>query len=105
MAKNISNGVDGLVAQVNGKASTPQNDQLARQWRTLRNKLDSLLMVNNVLKGTELRQRCLALDSMTPEQRETHIQEQWGPLYLQKAVPLLQQISTLERLMGDDAQH
>ena len=101
MAKGISSGINKLAHQASGKASDKKHaEQLQRQWKELRNRLDTLLMSNNVLKGTELRQKCLALDSKSFEERQAHINEHWGPLYLQKVLPLLQQLDTLEKVIA-----
>jgi hypothetical protein len=96
MAKGIHTGIEKMVKGVK-PAVQKQAEQLARQWQEIKNRLDIILVSNNVLKGTALRQKCLALDGMSYEERQQFIQEQWGPLYLQKTMPLLQQLDTLER--------
>lgn len=99
MAKGISTGIDRMVSQ--RKSDTQrQTEQLAKQWKDLRNRLDTVLMTNNVLKGNDLRQRCLAMDQMTFQERQTHIQEHWGPMYLNKVLPILQQLETLEGIIA-----
>lgn len=92
---NLDRQVQSKLAQLQ-----QQNNQQAKSWQDIRNKLDVLLTSNNILKGTELRQRCLALDGMTIEERRTHITTNWGPLYTQKAEPLLLQLESLERVIA-----
>ncbi len=101
-AKGISTGIEHLRAQNQGKAKATeqQSKQLSKQWKDLRNRLDMVLMPSNVLKGSELRQQCLALDGMTLTQRVEHIKTHWGPLFLEKSMPLLQQIDALEQVIN-----
>ncbi len=94
MAKNISSGIERLL-----KKDSAQEDQHAKQWQQLRNRLDSILLSTNVLKSDEVRQRCLKLDDMNFEQRRAYIQDNWGELYLEKTMPLLQQLETLEQFL------
>lgn len=95
MAKQIATGVVKK-ATITKDPEVKQLEQLSLQWRDFRNKIDSILLTTNTLKSTEIRQKCLALDSMSQAERERHITEHWGPLYLNKVSPLLAQILTLE---------
>jgi hypothetical protein len=99
MAKGISNGIDRMVSQRKSD-NQRHTEQLAKQWKELRNRLDTVLMTNNVLKGNDLRQRCLAMDQMTFLERQAHITEHWGPMYLNKVLPILQQLETLEAIIA-----
>lgn len=96
-AKGISTGIEHLARQK--KAIEKQSVQLSKHWKEIRNKIDAVLMSNNVMKSTEVREKCFALDQMNNEARITYITEQWGPLYLQKVTPLLQQLHTIEQQM------
>ena len=93
MAKNISTGVEKAVQSLNQR----QEDELNKSWRVLRNKLDSMLLSTNVMKTNEAMQSCRRLDTMSPEERATYIQQNWGPQYYAKAHPMLVQLETLEK--------
>lgn len=96
MPKNISTGIEQLV----GKRSTPAQKQLEqheRSWRDLRNKLDSLLIGTNVIKGDEIRKQCQELDSLDQAGRYNHINSIWGKLYADRSLPLLNQLESLEK--------
>ena len=92
MAKNISNGIE----QMQKAQDKKQSELTSKQWQELRNRIDSILLSNNVMKSNEVRQQCLAIDGQNQEEREAHILKHWGPLYLAKVQPLLQQLQTLE---------
>lgn len=94
-ARDIATGIEHLAAQK--RANEKQNAQLSKQWKDIRNRIDAILMSNNAMKTTEMRMNCFALDQMTSEDRGNHISEHWGPLYLQRVTPLLQQLATLEQ--------
>jgi hypothetical protein len=67
----------------------------AKQWRNTKNKIDSLLKSGN--KPTdELKTVCVMLEAMNHEDRCKKIIEYWGIQYLNKVMPLLQQLSSLE---------
>jgi hypothetical protein len=74
-----------------------QRAEMSHQWRELRNKLDTLLLSTNVMKTNEIRQECLKLDTMDTEQRRVHIKQRWGPVYLERAEPMLIQLEALEK--------
>lgn len=96
MPKNISTGIDQLV----GERSTPTEKQLEQHekaWRDLRNKLDSMLIGTNVIKGDAVRKQCQDLDSLDQESRYNHIVAHWGKQYAERARPLLHQLESLER--------
>ena len=95
MAKNISSGIGRDMTH--GQVNIKQIEQMSKSWKDLRNRLDIILMTNNVMKTNELRQKCLAMDGMSITERRAHILEHWGPLYLEKAQPLLQQLEILEQ--------
>ena len=96
MAKNISTGIDKIVnKQKNGPDK--QLEELSKQWRHLRNRIDIVLISNNVLKTDAVRQLCAALDTMTQTDRDAHIRLNWGDLYAGKVEPLLHQLDALER--------
>ncbi len=96
-AKGISTGIEKLLHQQ--KTVEKQSVQLSKQWKELRNRIDSVLLSTNVLKTTEVRAKCLALDQMTNEQRAVYITENWGPMCLQRVEPLLQQLATIEQAL------
>lgn len=95
MAKHIASSFDKNAAAKSARQK--QHEQLAQQWRDLRNKLDSLLRANNVLKTNDARTLCAAMDDMSFIQRSDHISQYWGPLYLKKAEPILHQLELLEQ--------
>jgi len=94
MARNISSGIDKIVKK---PTKDTAERQLAKAWQDIKNRLDVLLLSNNVYKGAELRQSCLALNAMSHEDRQQYILQYWGQVCLDKALPLLQQLNTLER--------
>ncbi len=94
MAKSIEDGVSKIADLLRNK--TTIDEQQLHSWRDLRNKLDSLLLSTNVLTTNEAKQKCLEIDTMTDEKRREFIAANWGPLYLQKAEPLLHQLNILE---------
>ena len=92
MARDISVGIDALAQ----KMAYRQAEQNQMQWRDLRNKIDSLLLSTNILKSDEARKACLQLDTLSKEERETFIIQNWGPNYLNRVFPLLHQLTVLE---------
>jgi len=97
MAKsNISTGIEQLV----GARSTPSEKQIEqheRAWRDIRNKLDSMLIGTNVIKGDTVRKQCQELDSLDQEGRYNHIVARWGKQYAERSRPLLHQLDSVER--------
>ena len=93
MAKDIATGIEKTLESLNRQ----QAEGLDKQWRELRNKLDSLLLSTNVMKTNVAMRSCRSLDTMTPEDRATCINTQWGPQYFQKAQPMLVQLEMLEK--------
>ncbi len=96
MSKSISNGIEQLV----GERSTPtqkQLDQHEKAWRALRNRLDSILVGTNVIKGDDIRARCHSLDGLGQSDRYNHILAHWGKLYADRSTPILQQLDVLEK--------
>jgi len=94
-ARNIQNGVEQLAESMARNVS----DDQARQWRDLRNKVDSILLSTTTLKTDEVRRNCQELDGMMPDERIKHINQRWGPAFLNKVTPLLQQLQILEDKM------
>lgn len=97
MAKNIANGIEQLmkVDKINKTAT------LSAGWKELRNKLDILLLSNNIMKTNETTMACKALDTMSHEDRIEYIKRVWGPLYAEKTMPLLLQLLHLEKQLVD----
>ncbi len=93
-AKGISTGIEQLLRQQ--KATVKVSEQLSKQWKEIRNRIDVVLMSNNILKTNETRAKCLELDGMNHNGRIEHIKINWGPLYLNRAQPLLDQLKTIE---------
>lgn len=94
-SKNVNLGIEKLVERKAGV-----DDLLEKSWRELRNKLDSLLIGNNILKSSEIRGLCQQLDGMTTEERTNHIATYWGSLYAEKSTPLLLQIESVEKTLN-----
>lgn len=69
---------------------------LHAQLRDQRVKLDSQLVSNNLMKADEVRQACAQLDGMTPDERREFITTTWGPMYLDRVLPILLQIEMTE---------
>lgn len=94
MAKQIDivTGVEKAAAALEGR----QHAESSRQWRDLRNKLDTMLLSTSVMKTNEVRQQCLLMDTMTTDERRTHIEQYWGQLYREKAEPIILQLQALE---------
>lgn len=93
MSKSIKTGIDKLVS------NTKDLDNYNRAWRDLRNKLDSVLMNTNVLKGDSIRLLCHRLDGLEKEDRYLLIKEQWGVMQAEKARPILEQLDKLEKVI------
>lgn len=93
MAKDIATGVEKTLEVLNRR----QVDELNASWRSLRNKLDSMLLATNVLKSNETMRGCRAIDTLSPEERIQHILTNWGPQYLERAKPILIQLEMLEK--------
>ncbi len=104
MAKGISSGIQQSMNN-NGKNKEviSQINLLEKQWKEFRNKIDSILISNNIMKNSEVRLNCLKLDTMTHQERMDHIQNSWGPMYLDKVMPLLLQLVTLENQIANAA--
>ena len=96
----IKQTIDKIVNKKHRTEEEIQLDQIAIQLGTFRTKLDSLLVSNNLIKSDETRQHCVELITMKPDKREEHISQIWGPLYLEKAQPLLIQIQKLEEQLA-----
>lgn len=88
MSKHIANGMDALAKSM--------NRDITDQWRSFRNKLDSLLMSGKVLKTDQVQTACGKIDAMSHDERLEYIAKTWGPMYAQKAEPLLHQLHVLE---------
>jgi len=93
VAKSISTGVEKTLEVLEKR----QVEELNTSWRTMRSKLDCLLLATNVLKSNDAMRACRIIDTMTPDEREQHIATNWGPQYLEKARPMLIQIEMIER--------
>ena len=94
-SRAINSGVDKIVAS-NTLASLSSTEMYERSWRDLRNKLDSLLIGTNVLKGDAARKNCQLLDGMTTDERISHITLNWGQNYTERARPLIHQLEVVE---------
>jgi hypothetical protein len=96
-ARNIQNGVEQLAESM----SRTMADDQARQWREIRGKIDSILLSTTTLKTDEVRRNCQELDSMSSADRSTYISQRWGPAFLNKVEPLLQQLAVIEDKMAN----
>ena len=92
-SRDMLTGVNKLASAL----KTKQDESSGHQWRSLRNKMDSLLLSTNVMKSDDAKRACLQLDGMTTQQRQDYIREKWGPAYVEKVMPILQQLETLEK--------
>lgn len=97
MARDIETGIDSIAKHLQEKQVTASE----HQWRDLRNKVDSLLLSSNVLKSDESRRACLEMDDMVHDERVRHITRLWGKAYLDRVMPLLHQISVLEKRLNN----
>lgn len=95
-SKAINSGVE-KIANNNTLASLNAIEMAQKSWRDLRNKLDSILLSTNVVKGDEARKRCLALDTMVLDERISHIKTNWGSSYAERTLPLIHQLEVLEK--------
>lgn len=73
-----------------------ESDLLGRQWLTTKQKLESLLLSNNILSSQNVREFCCTLESLTLEERIECIRLTFGEPYLAKVMPILQQLETIE---------
>lgn len=92
MAKDINSSAAAIAASLERRFELQSTS-----WRSLRSKLDSVLMATNVLKSNDSMKACQSLDTMTTEQRKAHILRNWGPMYVTKAEPILIQLELLEK--------
>lgn len=99
MSKVYANGIQQIVGNKTSDAEK-QIQLYEKTWRELRSKLDSLLIATNVLKGDVIRKMCQTLDSLDYDGRIKHIRDNWGSLYADRAMPLLNQLQTLEKQIG-----
>lgn len=67
-----------------------------KQWGVLRTKLDVILRNNKIFKPDDMQKLCQSLDSMDEQERSEFIKTNWGQLYLDKAMPILKQLSIIE---------
>jgi hypothetical protein len=95
MAKNISDGIDLNILNDSFKR-TIKETILQSGWKHLRSKLDSILMSNNVMKTNETINACKKIDQLSYEERLEHIASNWGPMYAEKAKPILIQLRQIE---------
>ena len=99
-SRDMLTGVHKLTSAL----KTKQDESFGRSWRDLRNKMDSLLLSTNVMKTDEAKRACLQLDGMTMQERQDYIRERWGPAYVEKVMPILQQLETLEKHIANNAE-
>lgn len=92
----INAGIEQLVGE-KLSPSQVQLNQHEKAWRDLRNKLDSMLIGTNVIKGDNIRKRCQQLDSLDLQGRYNHINSNWGRQYAERAMHTLQQLEAVER--------
>jgi len=98
MAKNIDTGIHRLM---HAKTETERQYELfVRQWRDLRNKLDSSLLSSHILSSNDCRVACAILDGMDTATRIQHVKDNWGIQALTKAEPLIQQLASIEEAMA-----
>jgi len=95
-SRDMLTGVNKLTSAL----KTKQDESSGQQWRSLRNKMDSILLSTNVMKTDEAKRACLQLDGMTIKERQDYIKEKWGPAYIEKVIPILQQLETLENFIS-----
>lgn len=95
-AKAIQSGVD-KIAKSNTLSSLTNVEMHEKAWRDIRNKLDSMLLTTNVIKGDLARKHCQALDGMGYQDRLNHIMGNWGPIYAERTKALLHQLEILEK--------
>lgn len=96
MSRSIANGVDKLLKSEKDN----RTETLSAGWKELRNKLDIMLLSNNVMKTNETTKACKAIDQMTHDERINYIAGTWGPLYAEKSMPILLQLQHIEKLMS-----
>lgn len=93
-------GMSSGVQQIAGAKTAPASKQIElceKSWRDLRNKLDSMLIGNNIIKGDHARKMCQELDLLSTDERLAHITKNWGPNFANKANTLLPQLEVLEK--------
>lgn len=78
-----------------------QNDKDSNSsWRTLRNRLDSILSSGNSMSRNNAMGLCHLLNNMNYTDRKQHILSNWGPQYANKCEALLKQLESLELRMS-----
>ena len=98
MTKGISTGINQLVDNKN--PIDKQLSQYTKSWREFKNRLDSMLICTNIMKGDIVRKLCQDLDSLDSDGRYKHIEAYWGKQYADTARPLLSQLETIEKEIG-----
>lgn len=94
-SRNMKNGIEKAAELL-----TDNNETSGKQWRDLRNKIDSILLSTTSLKSDETRAACHKIDEMPAEERAGYIIQKWGPVCYSKIEPLLQQLQFLEERMS-----
>jgi hypothetical protein len=89
----IDNGLNKLTNAHKRSASAEATS--ARQWRDLKNKIDSILKSGSK-KTDEIKTICVTLENEHHDNRCRIISEYFGVQYLNKVMPLLQQLKNLE---------
>jgi hypothetical protein len=79
---------------------TQGNKDSCNSWRTLCNKLYSILLSGNALGSNDTMRLCHLLNNMNYEERREHILSNWGPQYASKCEILLKQLESLESKMN-----
>lgn len=93
---HVDNGLRHLTAGHRTETERVRDNQLA-QFHSLQAKLDGLLQKQNVMQADATRQACLQVRALLGQERDIYISEHWGPLFLEKARPILAQMAILEQ--------
>ena len=91
----INTGIEHLVDKKS--PIERQLEQHENAWRSLRNKLDSMLIGTTVIKGDAVRKNCQELDQLDSDNRHCHIAQHWGTQYAERSKPILHQLDALEK--------
>ena len=73
----------------------------ANIWAILNNKLHSLLSMDKVRTREQNLLLCKDIEKMSYQDRIEFIEQHWGKNYLNKAVPILAQMNSIEQALHE----
>jgi hypothetical protein len=93
MIENVQNNLRKTITEISEKNLAI--DLYGRQWHDTKNKINSLLLAGKK-DVNKVKTDCDALYNLDVEQRGQFVSDNFGPKYLERIAPLLQQLATIE---------